>query len=199
MEKFDKIARVRVLLVSFATQALVGFADYATGYELNLDVLYFIPISICAWYLTRSEVVISAVLGALTWGYADIRSGHQYPNHSYLYWNIFVSFISLLILGLVLKTLSDNLKRQVIARRELEKALANLRLSAAKVEKLQSQLQVVCAWSNRIRVEGKWMTFEEFLLNHLQIKLSHGISPEATGQFIKEVDGMTNPGQTTNA
>jgi K+-sensing histidine kinase KdpD len=199
MDITDKTTRVWVLLASFVTQAIVGVADYVTGYELNLDVLYFIPISVCAWYLTRSEVLISAVLGALTWGYADIRSGHQYPSHSYLYWNIFVSFISLLILGLVLKTLSDNLKRQVIARRELEKALADLRLSATKVEKLQSQLQVVCAWSNRIRVDGKWMTFEEFLQNHLQIKLSHGVSPEATCQFIKEVDEMTNSGQTKNA
>ena len=138
-------------------------------------------------------------MGALTWGYADIRSGHQYPSHAYLYWNIFVSFSSLIILGLVIKSLRDNLRKQALARRELEKTLADLRQSAEEIQKLQSKLQVVCAWTKRIRVEGKWMTFEEFLQNHLKIKLSHSISPEATGQFIKEVDEMTNSGQTTNA
>jgi K+-sensing histidine kinase KdpD len=199
MDKSDKVTRVRVLLASFATQAVVGFADYATGYELNLDVLYFIPISICAWHLTRVEVMMTAILGALTWGYADIRSGHQYPSHAYLYWNIFVSFSSLIVLGMVIRSLRDNLRKQALERRELENALADLRQSATKVEQLQNQLQVVCAWTKRIRVEGRWMTLEEFLQNHLKIKLTHGISPEAEDQLIRDVDEMTDSKQSKNA
>lgn len=186
MDKPDKFIRVWVLLASFGIQSVVGIADYATGYELNLDVLYFVPVSICAWYLRRSEVIVSAISGALTWGYADIRAGHHYTHPAYLYWNIFVSFSSLIILGLVLKSLRDNLRKQALGRRELEKTLAELRQSGIEIEKLQSQLQVVCAWTKRIKIEGQWMTLDQFLQEHLHVKISHGISPEALSELIKQ-------------
>jgi K+-sensing histidine kinase KdpD len=193
MDKPDRFSRVWVLLASFATQAVVGIFDYATGYELNLDVLYFIPVSICAWYLRRSEVVVAAILGGLTWGYADIHAGHQYTNQAYLYCNIFVSFSSLIILGLVVKSLRDNLRKQVIARRELEKTLAELRQSGIEIEKLQSQLQVICAWTKRIKIEDRWMTFDQFLQEHLHVKISHGISPEALSELTKKIEGTKQP------
>jgi hypothetical protein len=50
---------------------------------------------------------------------------------------------------------------------------------------LQGQLQVVCAWSKRIRVEGKWVPLDEFLITHLHIPVSHGISQEAFDEIIK--------------
>jgi len=177
--------RLKVMLVSLSTQAMVGVADYLTDNDLHLDVFYFIPISICAWHLRRSEIFISAIIGALTWGYADIRSGHYYSNQAYLYWNIFVSFSSLLILGLAVKALRDNLKKKELARKELEQALADLRQSTAEVQRLQDQMQVICAWTKRVHVGDKWMTIEEFLGEYLHIKLSHGISPEAMKKLVK--------------
>ena len=193
MGKLGKSTHVRILLASLAFQAVVGYADYATGFELNLDVLYFVPISICAWYLSRNEVIASAIIGALTWGYADIRSGHHYTSQAYFCWNIFVRLASLVVLGLVIKGLRDNIRKQALARLELEKTLADLRQSAEEIQKLQSQLQVVCAWTKRIRIEGKWMTFEEFLKDHLHFKLSHSISPEAVEQFAREIEEPNKP------
>ncbi len=193
LKKADFLTRSRVLLVSLLTQVVVGFTDYATGYDLNLDVLYFIPISISAWYLRRRDVFISAILGGLTWGYADIRAGHLYSNPAYWYWNVLVSFSSLLILGLVINRLAINLREQAEARRKLEKTLAELQQSAAEVQKLQGQLQVVCAWTKRIRVAGKWMTFEEFLKNQLHLQLSHGISPEGIELFTQAAEKTKPP------
>ena len=187
MIKADIFNRLKVMLVSLSTQAVVGTADYLTGDELHLDVFYFIPISICAWYLRRSEIFISAIIGALTWGYADIRAGHQYSSPAYLYWNICVCFGSLLILGLVVKSLRENLLKKELARQELLQTLDNLRRSTTEIEKLQSQLQVVCAWSKHIRVNGQWMTFEDFLKKHLHLQLTHGISPEAMEKFTEEI------------
>ena len=193
MDKSEKFTRRRIILAGFATQAVVGVVDYGTGYELHLDVFYFIPVSICAWYLSRTEVVVSAFVGSLTWGYADIRAGHHYTNQAYWYWNILVNFTSLLILGLVLKSLRDHQKKQAHARRDLEQALADLLQSAAEVQKLQGQLQVVCAWTKRLRVDGRWLTFDEFLQEHLHVKLSHGISPEALDELFKEIADKNPP------
>ena len=103
MDESQKHSRVQVLLVGFVVQTVVGFLDYATGYQFELDVLYFIPVSICAWHLNRSEVVALATIGALTWGYADICSGHHYGSEAFLYWNILVRIGSLVVVGLVVK------------------------------------------------------------------------------------------------
>ena len=187
MNKAEIFNRLWVMLVSLAVQAIVGFADYITGNELHLDVFYFIPISITAWYLRRGDVFISALIGALTWGYADIQSGHQYSSLNYWCWNMLVSFGSLLVLGLAVKALRENLKKK-------EQALAALEQSTAEVQRLQSEIQTICAWTKRIRVNDEWLTIEEFLKKQLHLKLTHGISPEAIDQLAKN-EAEKSPGQ----
>jgi K+-sensing histidine kinase KdpD len=196
MDKSDKLTSFRFFAASLASLVVVGFIDSITGYELYMDVFYFIPVSICAWQMPRRDVMVVALLCALIWGGVDFYVGHPYSSPIYWYWNIFIKFSSFLILGLVVQSLRSNLKEQARARRELEKALAELQQSAVEIEKLKNQLQVVCAWSKRIRVEGKWMTFEEFLKDHLHINLSHGMSPEAMDQFAREIEEANKPKQT---
>jgi hypothetical protein len=195
MDKPDNLTDIRFFAASLASLVVVGFVDYITGYELYMDVFYFIPVSICAWQLRRRDVLVLALLCALTWGFIDISVDHPYSSKFYWYWNMCIKFSCFVILGLVVQRLRCNLKEQARARQELERALAGLRQSTAEIEKLHGQLQVVCAWSQRIRIEGKWMTLEEFLKNHLQIKVSHGISPEAMDKMVKELD-ETKPKQT---
>lgn len=45
------------------------------------------------------------------------------------------------------------------------------------------ELLTVCAWSQKIRIEDEWLTFEEFLVRKLGLSLTHGISPEAAKAF----------------
>ena len=84
-------------------------------------------------------------------------------------------------------------QKELKSRLELEKALAELRASTEAVRSLQDQLQVVCAWTHRIRLEGSWVTFDEFLTHKLNLKLSHGISPEAFEQLKQELTRNTPP------
>jgi K+-sensing histidine kinase KdpD len=196
MDKPDNLTSIRFFAASLASLVLVGFVDYITGYELYLDVFYFIPVSICAWQLRRRDVFVLALLCALTWGGVDFYVGHPYSSRFYWYWNIFIKFSSLIILGLVVQSLRRNLREQARARRELEKALDDLRQSAAEIEKLKDQLQVVCAWTKRIKIKGQWITFDRFLQDHLHVKLSHGMSPEAMSQFAKEIEEENKPDET---
>lgn len=41
------------------------------------------------------------------------------------------------------------------------------------------KLVTVCAWSRKIKVDGKWVTFEEFLVDNLGVRITHGIDPES--------------------
>ena len=46
-------------------------------------------------------------------------------------------------------------------------ALDEIKRSTEAVRRLQGQLQVVCAWTKRINVEGRWIALDEFLTNEL--------------------------------
>jgi hypothetical protein len=54
-------------------------------------------------------------------------------------------------------------------------------------------LQVVCAWTQRIQVEGKWVTLDEFLTSKLNVRISHGISPEALADIKRGLGKETPP------
>jgi GAF domain-containing protein len=41
------------------------------------------------------------------------------------------------------------------------------------------RLVTVCAWSRKIQVDGRWVTFEEFLVDSLGLRITHGIDPES--------------------
>ena len=45
------------------------------------------------------------------------------------------------------------------------------------------RLVTVCAWSKKIQVDGKWVTFEEFLVDNLGVQITHGIDPESARKF----------------
>jgi hypothetical protein len=41
------------------------------------------------------------------------------------------------------------------------------------------KLVTVCAWTRKIKLDGRWVTFEEFLVDSLGATITHGIAPEA--------------------
>ena len=105
----------------------------------------------------------------------------------------FVFFVAFAIIGVGLHHLKRSWDAERKARQELELALVELQDSTREIRELQSQLQVVCAWTHRIRLEGKWVTLDEFLTNKLNVKISHGISPEALAQVKRELDKDAPP------
>ena len=151
-----------------------SYLDYATGYDLVFSAIYLVPAALCAWYIGRGAVVMMAVASAILSWYVD--SGHPYPNPYTQYWNA----LSCLLVSLIGGLLVFRLKR---SNGRLKSALDELKRSTDEITKLQNGLQVVCAWTQRIKVGDEWMSPEEFLSSQLHLKLSHGISPEGRRQF----------------
>ena len=182
----SKRLRFKVLLASAAILAVVTYIDYVTGYDIRVYAFYFIPICLCAWHLGRISVLCFSAIGALCWFYADVISSHHYPHESYRYWNTFISFVPFAIVGLILNRLRTSLNEQRRAHEELSR-------STEEIRKLQSQLQVICSWTKRIEVDGKWVPIDEFLAKQLHLKLTHGISPEASRRFREQAEKKEPP------
>lgn len=47
-------------------------------------------------------------------------------------------------------------------------------------------LITVCAWTRRVQWEGRWITFEEYLIKRFNLRCTHGISDEAAAQLRAE-------------
>jgi septal ring factor EnvC (AmiA/AmiB activator) len=89
--------------------------------------------------------------------------------------------------GLLLHRFKLTLAERKQMNDDLQKTLEELKQSTEQIRKLQNGLQVVCAWTKQIKVGEQWMTPDEFLTTQLHLKLSHGMSPEASLELEQEI------------
>lgn len=73
----------------------------------------------------------------------------------------------------------QNIEKNFVADRD-----ADGNLIFDEIKNLQGQPQVVCAWTDRINIAGKWLKLTEFLSQHLHLKVTHGVSPEGRQRFL---------------
>ena len=75
----------------------------------------------------------------------------------------------------------DQMELRLSARKTIA-ALSRLVQGAERAIELE-RLVTVCAWSKKIKVNGRWVTFEEFLVDNLGVRITHGIDPESAGKL----------------
>lgn len=51
----------------------------------------------------------------------------------------------------------------------------------------------VCAWTHRVRHEGRWISFEQYLQERFDLRFTHGISEEAVEALKQETTANTTP------
>ena len=73
--------------------------------------------------------------------------------------------------------------QDITSRKESEQ---QLEAASAEIAKLRKGLLKICAWTKRIEVDGRWIPVDEFLSEHLHLKLTHGMSIEGARLFQKE-------------
>ena len=165
--------------------------DLLTGYEINFFVFYFLPIALLTWYGHRSAGIAMALGSAVVWYWVDVRSGHTYAAPVIGVWNAALRLTAFLLIAVLLAKVRSNQEQQAQLNQKLQDTVTKLEQTLEHVQRLQGELQVVCAWTNRIRYDGKWVRFEEFLRSNLQLRFSHGISDEALAEMRKKLDENT--------
>lgn len=77
---------------------------------------------------------------------------------------------------------------QMELRRAAREATQSLRraFQASDSTRARKELLTVCAWTNKIRIDGRWMKLEDFLVHELGAQVSHGIHPSAAAAIIDE-------------
>jgi hypothetical protein len=150
---FALIDRVKAKPVDWILLSLLMVAgDFVTGSVIQFPLLYIIPVSLAAWSRKKVHAYLLAFLLPAT----------RIPMA--VAWNLpltpiehGVNFVirALILMGLV----------------HLLSIVQSLRI-------LRGILHT-CSYCRRIEsVEGKWMTAEEFIADHSEAMLSHGICPD---------------------
>jgi len=189
----SKRFQLKVILASLANLLVLSYGVYLAGYHFLFFVFFFIPVSLCGWYLGRVSVVCMAILTGVAWCVVDILSNHQYPAEVFRYANTVICFLAFAFIGLLVENLRRSLHQQLEVQQELEKALDEIRRSTAETRRLQGQLQVVCAWTKRINIEGRWVALDEFLTSKLNTQITYGVSPEAMQEVLHTVEQAEVP------
>ena len=189
----SKHFQLKVILASLANLLVLSYIVYLAGYHFLFLIFLFMPVSLCGWYLGRLSVVCLAILSGVSWCVVDILSDHQYPFEAFRYANSLICFLAFVTIGLLLQGLRRSLTEHLRVRKELEQALDDIRRSTEETRKLQGQLQVVCAWTKRINVEGRWVALDEFLTNNLNTKITYGVSPEAMQEVLHTAEQVEAP------
>jgi hypothetical protein len=193
MNHISKRLQIKVILACLANLLVLSYIVYLAGYHFLFFVFFFIPVSLCGWYLRRVPVVCMAILTGLAWCVVDILSNHQYPIQAFRYANTVICFLAFASIGLLVQNLRQSLNKQLEVRRELEKALEEIKRSTEETRRLQGQLQVVCAWTKRINLEGRWVALDEFLTSKLNTQITYGVSPEAMQEVLHTVEPEEAP------
>ena len=102
--------RALILWTSLALTAIVAVADYVTGYEVRLAVLYFAPVALATWNVGAGAGAAIAGVATASW-VATFQSMHPYSNRIFLYWEGAVLCASLLIIVWLLQRLRIALQR----------------------------------------------------------------------------------------
>jgi diguanylate cyclase (GGDEF)-like protein len=124
--RFDRLSQVSQYAAALILMAIIGAVDAATGYEIQLSILYLIPVAGVAWYRGVRAGRAFAVIAMIVWFVADRWNGHQYSRVAILYWNTAVRgmFFGLFALLLSQLRLAMN-KAQRLARTDSLTNVAN--------------------------------------------------------------------------
>jgi hypothetical protein len=141
--------------------ALVGWGDYATGYEISFGPLYALTIAWTTWQLNLGWGLLFCVLSPGIWLYADIASGDHY-RHA---WHAWERAATMLIMMTFVAISFHIFKRMLRAER-------------SRVRQMEGVLPV-CASCKRIQdANGYWMELGAYLREYSSAQPQPKLCPD---------------------
>ena len=123
------MSRTWILIGSVFLVLVVGFLDYATGFEISFSVFYLIPVSLAAWVSGRWAGFGISVFSAFVWLYANKIAGETYSNGLVPYWNGLTRLLFFLVVSSLLAELRQILENErKLARTDLLTGAYNRRV-----------------------------------------------------------------------
>jgi diguanylate cyclase (GGDEF)-like protein len=95
----------------------LGYADYATGYELSFAIFYTIPVAAVAWRVGWRPGLAVALLSALTWHVSNAAAGATFHHPAVPYWNVTTRLAFFVIIVVLVARIRRSLERERLLSR----------------------------------------------------------------------------------
>ncbi len=112
-------SRAWSIAMSFFLLVAVGIVDYLAGFERSVLVLYLVPVSLAAWFVSWRFAVVMCLLSVAVWIGGDIAAGATYSSWLIPFWNAIVAiafFLVVIWLLQELRSLLDELENRIRQR-----------------------------------------------------------------------------------
>jgi hypothetical protein len=110
---------------------VLGWLDYATGYEMSFLVFYSVPVGVAAWWLGRWPAIGLALGATVSWLLADYFSGAKYSAPFFYYWNSTIHFLAFIINAVTIAKIKSDLDRRQVLAAELKSTRQAMRTVSA--------------------------------------------------------------------
>jgi diguanylate cyclase (GGDEF)-like protein len=81
------------IYLALSLVVIIGYLDFATGFEISLSFLYLVPIALATWYVnTRMGYIVTSV-SVLTFIFSNWAAGEAYSQEIIRYWNGFTRLV----------------------------------------------------------------------------------------------------------
>ena len=102
--------------------AVVGFADYLTGYETFFFIFYLLAVFLAVWFVSASFGGLISALSVMAWISSNIAAGERYSSYFVPVWNAIIMFVFYLVVVVLLarlRTMHKELEERVLQRTAL--------------------------------------------------------------------------------
>jgi len=170
-------------LLGIPLTLIVALLDYFTRNELQVSVLYLVPIALASWKLGKGEAVFVASFSALIWFVAETPALRQTTSVWIPFLNMLALFGVFLTVALILTALREAFAEQKRLIGELEEVLGRV--------KTLTGLLPMCSWCKKVRDDhGYWQAVEAYIHEHSNAEVTHGICPECKTSFFPNGAGL---------
>jgi diguanylate cyclase (GGDEF)-like protein len=104
----------------------VGSIDYITGYELDVEILYFIPIFFASISLGKYSGLLISVISAIVSLIIDLALTPHHHQPAIIYWNSFIYLLTAIFFSFLSSALATSVKRETrVARIDFLTGIVN--------------------------------------------------------------------------
>ncbi|HYN42936.1 MAG TPA: diguanylate cyclase [Thermoanaerobaculia bacterium] len=126
MAFFQSLEGPAVFLLGVLVVTAVGAVDFATGIELRIYPLYFIPVSFVSWRVGKRAGIAFAFLSAAVWQVSNFLAGMDRAGTFVAVWNTGMQLLAFLVVAILIAELQGRLEREKdLSRTDSLTGLAN--------------------------------------------------------------------------
>ena len=119
IKPFETWPKQSLVALCLGIVAVIGFADYLTGYEIFVFIFYLLAVFLAVWFVGFSFGVLISALSVIAWISTNIAAGARYSSCFIPIWNGMIMFgFYLVVVALLarLRTVNKELEERVRQR-----------------------------------------------------------------------------------